>query len=144
MDTPDTGSGPEGPTVDGPVAVTQEDVGPDRSDPTRHPYGPGPTGQAPYPPPYLLRRPTNNLAITAMIVGMVGIIACPLVGGVAVYLGNRARAEIRRSGEDGDGMAVAGVVTGWIGVGLSALTMLFVLAYVGFFALFLTSLPSAP
>jgi hypothetical protein len=32
----------------------------------------------------------------------------------AVVLGHMARAEIRRTGEQGDGLAVAGLVLGWL------------------------------
>jgi Na+-transporting methylmalonyl-CoA/oxaloacetate decarboxylase gamma subunit len=38
-------------------------------------------------------------------------------------MGHAARRQIRQNGESGDGMAVAGLVLGWIGI---ALTLLFV------------------
>lgn len=34
-----------------------------------------------------------------------------------MILGHKARAEIRRSGERGDGQAVAGLVLGWLSIG---------------------------
>lgn len=86
-------------------------------------YGPA------YPPP---RRPTNNLAIAALILGILSLLSCPLVGGVAVYLGNRARAEINRTGEEGAGFAQAGIIIGWFAVGLTILLVFVVLAYVAF------------
>jgi hypothetical protein len=93
-------------------------------------------GYPPYPP----HRPTNSMAIAAMVVALVSLISCPLIGGVAVYLGNRARAEIRASGEDGDGMALTGVIVGWCAVGLAVLLVLVMVAYFGFFALMFTSM----
>jgi hypothetical protein len=46
-----------------------------------------------------------------------------------VIFGNRARREIASRGEEGSGLATAGVILGWIGI---ALTALFVLAIVFF------------
>jgi hypothetical protein len=90
-----------------------------------------PAEQPPYPPPYQypypypVPRPTNNLAIAAMVVSLASLFTCPLVGGVGIYLGNRARTEIRASGEQGEGMAQAGVILGWVAVGLSLATVCF-------------------
>ena len=75
------------------------------------PYAaPPPYGYAPYVPP----RPTNGLAIAAMICGIVGV--CSPIGILALIFGNIAKRQIRETGEQGDGMATAGVVLGWIGV----------------------------
>lgn len=85
----------------------------------------------PYPP---MRRPTNNLALASLIVSLVSLMSCPLIGGVGVYLGNRARAEIGQSGEDGAGLAQAGVIIGWCAVGLAVLSVLVFAAYLVFMA----------
>jgi hypothetical protein len=58
-----------------------------------------------------------------LVLGILGIIACPVVLSIpAVIVGNQARAKIR---EDptlaGDSMARAGIILGWIGIGLAAL-----------------------
>lgn len=96
------------------------------------PYQPGaPAGGGPGYPVYQLRRPTNSMAVAALVTGLVGFLACPVVGAVAVYLGNRARAEIRRTGEEGDGIALAGVIVGWIGVGITALMIVLLIIYFG-------------
>ncbi|HEX7745315.1 MAG TPA: DUF4190 domain-containing protein, partial [Micromonosporaceae bacterium] len=79
-------------------------------------------------------RPTNGLAIAALVVGGVSFVSCPLIGAVAVYLGNRARNEIRSTGEDGDSLALAGVILGWCALGVAAAMVLFAAAYFGFFA----------
>ena len=52
--------------------------------------------------------PTNGLAIGSLVCGLLGA-AAP-----AVILGHLARGQIRRTGERGDGMAIAGLVLGWI------------------------------
>jgi hypothetical protein len=71
------------------------------------PYLPG------YYPPVPLPR-TNGFAIGALVCGVV-----PFLGGIpAVIFGHVARAQIQRSGERGDGMAVAGLVLGYLWLSL--------------------------
>ena len=70
------------------------------------------------PPP-----PSSGKATAALIMGILGLIVCPLVCSVAaLVLGYSARGEIDRSGGTlgGRGSAVAGIVLGWIGVALVA------------------------
>ena len=57
---------------------------------------------------------TNNLAIVALVTGFCCSIA-------AVITGHIALGQIRRTGEDGKGLAVAGLVLGYAGLGVSAL-----------------------
>lgn len=87
-----------------------------------------------YPP---LRPATNNMAIAALVVGLVGLVSCPLIGGVAIYLAGRARAEISRTGEEGAGFAQAGLILGWCGLGLAVLWLLFLVGYLGFMGVML-------
>ncbi len=42
-------------------------------------------------------------------------------GLAAIILGHRARRQIRETGEQGDGMALAGLVLGYIGIGFTLL-----------------------
>ncbi|GAB3968702.1 DUF4190 domain-containing protein [Plantactinospora veratri] len=101
---------------------------------------PGQAGEAPPPGwnpgypgyPYVPRRPTNGMAIAAMVTGIVALFSCQLVGGVAIYLAKKARTEIQASGEEGSGFATAGLVLGWVSLGMVALGLLFFLAYLGF------------
>lgn len=72
--------------------------------PYQQPYG------YPYPPP----RPTNGLAIAAMVVGIVGV--CNPIGIIGLILGYVSRRQIRERGEQGDGFAITGIVLGWIAV----------------------------
>lgn len=61
----------------------------------------------PYPPvPYAER--TNALAVLSLVLGIIGVWVVPVV------LGHIARAQIRRTGERGDGMAIAGLILGYV------------------------------
>jgi peptidyl-prolyl cis-trans isomerase B (cyclophilin B) len=76
------------------------------TDPT--PIRPDP--DVPAPPQYVYppARPTSGLAITALVLGLVG-------GAIlAVIFGHVALNDIRKTGKDGKGMAVAGLVLGYI------------------------------
>ena len=75
------------------------------------------------------RAPTNGNSITALVLGICGLVVFPPIGILAVIFGNRARREIASRAEEGSGLATAGVILGWIGI---ALTALFVLAVVFF------------
>ena len=94
--------------------------------PPQGPYGP-PTGFGGhgYPPPYGYGYPprrTNGFAIASMVLGIVWIY---WIGSVlALVFGYVARSQIRERGEGGDGMAIAGIVLGWIGVGVLGLALL--------------------
>jgi hypothetical protein len=108
------------------------------SPPTGQPryYGPegqyyGPEGQ-PYPPhqpPYWghqppLQRPTNGLAVVALVCGLAQFVIV-LTFIPAIVCGHVARAQIRRTGEAGGGLALAGLILGYVGgaivIGLAAL-----------------------
>jgi uncharacterized protein DUF4190 len=86
-------------------------------------YQPGPY-QQPYPyQPYGPARPTNGLAVASMVLGILWIY---WIGSIlALVFGYVARDQIRRTGQGGDGMAVAGIVLGWVGVGFLTLGVLF-------------------
>lgn len=98
-----------------------------------NPYGPpAPTGPGwhpgpppPYYPPYPpVPRPTNGLAIAAMVLGILWLY---WVGSVlALVFGYVARSQIRQTGHGGDGMAIAGIVLGWVGVGMLVLFLILI------------------
>jgi hypothetical protein len=92
-------------------------------------YGTTPPPGYGYPSP---PRRTNAMAIAAMVVSLASLVTCPIVGVVGIYLGNRARNEIRSTGDEGDGMALAGIIVGWIAI---ALTVLYVCLFAGMFTL---------
>lgn len=81
---------------------------------------PGPLPQVPYSFTQFQPKPTNGMAVASMVFG----IATPLFGLTAipaVILGHKARSQIRRTGERGNGMALTGLVIGWAAIGLFVL-----------------------
>src|SRR5829696_3685763 len=71
-------------------------------------YGPPGYGPPGYPPPGyppLYGRPTNTMAILALVMAFVFAPA-------GLILGIIARKQIRQTGEDGDGLALAGMIVG--------------------------------
>jgi len=64
---------------------------------------------------------TEGSAVAALILGILGITTCPLILSIpAVIVGNQARAKIRLDPTlEGDSLARAGVVLGWVGIGLA-------------------------
>lgn len=80
------------------------------------PYGqPGPYGQQPmyggygYAPP----KPQTN-AILALVLSCVGFVTCGVTSIVGVVFGHIAMGKIKRGEEDGHGLAVAGLVVGYL------------------------------
>lgn len=70
---------------------------------------------------------TSGLAIASLVFGILGWTLLPLIGSiVAVILGHMGRSEIRRSAAhmEGDALAIAGLVLGYIAIGLSLLALL--------------------
>jgi len=78
---------------------------------------------------------TNTMALVSLISGVVGWFAVPFIGSiVAVVTGHMARSQIRQSGgsEDGDGLAIAGLVLGYVGLALAVIgIVLVVLFFIG-------------
>jgi hypothetical protein len=63
----------------------------------------------------------NGLAIASMVLGIVWIY---WIGSIlALIFGYIARRNIRTNGQKGDGMALAGIVLGWVGVGFLAIAV---------------------
>lgn len=123
-------------------------------------YGPGPTpstqpppepaqgygyAQQGYPPPgypsqgYLAYPgatappASNGLAIASLCTGIVGWTVVPVLSSIAaIIFGHMARAQIRRTGEQGDGFAIAGLILGYTMLGLGAL---FIVLMISFFSM---------
>lgn len=68
----------------------------------------------------------SGLAVTSMILGIASLVAClgPLTGIPAVICGHIAKGKIRRGEAGGDGMALAGLITGYIGIFLIGIMIL--------------------
>ncbi len=86
-----------------------------------------------YETPTYQQQSTNGMAIASLVLGIVGIVSvCFYCFGfipalLAVIFGHIARGQIRRMGGQGDGMALAGLIMGYIIMGLAVLVMVFFL-----------------
>ncbi len=109
---------------------------------TTPPYqdpGHGPSGypspHQPYPPqgpPYgygPAPRPTNGLAVASMVLGILWLYWLGSI--LALIFGYIARSQIRASyhAQQGMGMAIAGIVLGWVGVATLVAFILFLVAF---------------
>ena len=95
--------------------------------PAPQPYAPQPSGGVAYQPG--MAPPTNTLAIIALVLGFV----VPLGG---IICGHIALGQIKRTGESGHGLALAGAIIGYV---LTGLGLLFLIFYVIFFAALFSS-----
>jgi hypothetical protein len=118
--------------------------------PPPYQYGPAPMyggyGVPGGPQPIFIQQPKNNgLALASMVVSIAGVVllVCYGIGGAAglvgAILGHVARRQIREREEGGDGMALAGIIVGWVTVGISLLILAIVIAI--FYAAFTFSPP---
>jgi hypothetical protein len=96
--------------------------------PSQQPYYPPPPYGYPPPP-----RGTNTMAILALVFAFV-------FSPAAIVLGHIARKQIQQTGEDGDGLALAGLIIGYVFTGLAVLGCVsYVIFVIAFTALFATS-----
>jgi hypothetical protein len=84
-------------------------------------------------------RRTNPLAVASLACGVGQLLVGPLSTIPAIVLGHVARGQIRRTGEDGAGLALAGLLLGWAAVALGII----VVAIVTVAAVALTHAPPA-
>lgn len=88
-----------------------------------------PQPEPPYGPPqaygygYPVPQPTNVLAIIALVLSLMGM----SIGGVIT--GHISLAQIRRTAEQGRGMALAGLIIGYIGCAFWLLALVFVIVF---------------
>ncbi len=98
-----------------------------------YPVAPYQYGYLPYGPP---QRPTDGMAIASLIVSCMSVLTLcgygvgGLVGAVGAILGHVARRRIRQSGAQGDGMALAGIIVGWITTTIGLLSIAFLIVFV--------------
>jgi hypothetical protein len=74
---------------------------------------------------------TPGSATAALILGICGLLVCGVIlGPLAIVYGNKARREIDSSGGrlGGRGMATAGLVLGWVALGLWAIWIIIFIA----------------
>jgi hypothetical protein len=84
-----------------------------------HPAGVGITGRP-------VGRRTEGLAVASLALGIGGFTVCPLICSIiAVILGTQARRRIHQDPTlEGDAMARAGIILGWVGIGVVGLAIL--------------------
>jgi hypothetical protein len=76
--------------------------------------------------PVYVQTKTNGFAVAALVLGIVWLY---WIGSIlALVFGYVAKSQIEKSGgrETGRGMAIAGIVLGWVGVGVLLLMLLLV------------------
>ena len=72
---------------------------------------------------------TNSLAVAALVCGIVQFIGFWLLGTIpAIVLGHMARNQIRQRGEQGAGLALAGLILGYAGLVLTVIFIIIVIA----------------
>jgi hypothetical protein len=90
------------------------------------PYGAPGYGPPPGYPPHAYGRPTSTMAILALVMTFVFAPA-------GLILGIVARKQIRRTGEDGDGLALAAIIAGGIFTAIYVLIIIFwIIAFASF------------
>lgn len=89
--------------------------------PPQAPPQPPPQQQPPQPAVQSSR--TNGLAVASLVLSVIWFFGIASVA--AILLGNRARRQIDSAGrgQAGRGLATAGVVLGWIGIGIAVLAL---------------------
>jgi Domain of unknown function (DUF4190) len=104
--------------------------------PAQWPYGG-------YIPP--MAPPTNGMAVASLVCSLLGLVLCPvscgLVSLVGAILGHVARGQVRERREAGDGVALAGIIVGWVGFGIMFLVCAGYLLLVLGFGLFGATVP---
>ncbi|MCX7512292.1 DUF4190 domain-containing protein [Frateuria sp. STR12] len=78
-----------------------------------------------------VHRTTSAMAVVSLVFGIATWSIIPVVGAiVAIVCGHIARGEIRRSQgqQEGDGLAVAGLVLGYVQLAFGLIALLFVIA----------------
>ncbi|MBV9450380.1 MAG: DUF4190 domain-containing protein [Streptosporangiaceae bacterium] len=74
-------------------------------------------------------RRTNRMAIWSLVLSIITLGGLGSIAGI--WLGARARSRIRQTGEDGDGLALAGIIIGVITLLFAIGYWVFVAKYVG-------------
>ncbi|QLD12938.1 DUF4190 domain-containing protein [Microbacterium oleivorans] len=94
---------------------------------------------AAYPPPAYgygggyAQQKTNALSIVSMISSIVGFIwILPIIGSIAgVIMGHISLSQIKRTGEKGRGMALAGLIVGYAGLALAVVGIILFASFIG-------------
>lgn len=92
-------------------------------------------GQQPYGAPaygYGVAPRVSPLAIVALVSSLVGLFVIPVIGQiVGIITGHIALKQVKTSGERGRGMALSGVLIGYISLGLGILLIVLTIVIIG-------------
>lgn len=88
-------------------------------------FGTAPVPHSPYQP---VMAQTSGLATGSLVCGVLEVFTGGLSAIPAVILGHMARSEIRATGKRGDGMAIAGLVLGYLAIAGWVIVILAVIA----------------
>ncbi|MEV8631499.1 DUF4190 domain-containing protein [Streptosporangium sp. NPDC051023] len=79
-------------------------------------------------------RGNNGMAIAALIMGIAGLFVCGVTSIVGIVLGHISLGQIKRTGEEGRGMAIAGLVLSYFGVACWLIVLVVWLVAIGVLA----------
>lgn len=139
-DTPDTPETPSSPYAPGPGA-THPETPPGAVPPAVPPVAaPPPATAPPAPPPYQTgapylagpQKPVTTLSLLSMIFGIAGVVlSCCYGAGFLFAVAGIVLGHLGRKREPAQGMALTGLITGYVAVGLSLITwvLIFALAF---------------
>jgi len=88
---------------------------------------------------YPVEKTTSILAILSTISGAASFFVVPLIGAIAALItGYMAKSEIKKSNGmiEGEGFATAGIVMGWINIGLSIMVCCLIILAIVFMGAF--------
>lgn len=85
-----------------------------------------------YPGPVVYSRPTSTMAILSLVFSLVGLITYGFTSIVGVILGHVARSQIKRTGEQGSGLALSGLIVGYSVIGLVVIVVAIYALLIGF------------
>ena len=93
----------------------------------------GPLGGTAYYPtagyPRQMARPAvDSMAVAALACGIGGFFTMGLTAIPAIVLGHMARRRVRQTGQRGDGIAMAGLILGWVGLIAAIIAVLIIVA----------------
>jgi hypothetical protein len=89
--------------------------------------GANPYGYDPYRPAQPVG--TNGKAIASLVTSLIGLACCMLPGIVGIILGVMAMREIKQTGQEGHGMALAGVIIGGVALAFGAIGIVFMIIF---------------
>ena len=84
---------------------------------------------------------TNGMAIASLVCSLAGLATCGVTSIVGAILGHVARRQIRERGDGVDGLALAGIISGWI---IFALYGLGIAAYIVFAIILVSAAATNP